>query len=88
MSRRQHRGRRNAATIRQLPWRTVENPFAPVDVLNEEQVWAIMLNAVNSNDAYLSGGTAPTAAPHPELAPMMRTTGEGGGPAWAGWAVA
>ena len=42
MSRRQHRGRRSASTIRQLPWRTVENPFAPVDVLNEEQVSRII----------------------------------------------
>ena len=42
MSRRQHRGRRNASTIRQLPWRVVENPFAPVEVLDEEQVSRII----------------------------------------------
>ena len=42
MSRRRSRGRRKAAGLSQLPWRTVRNPLPPTAVLSEDQVDAII----------------------------------------------
>ncbi len=42
MSRRRHRTRRKVDTVRQLPWRTVANPWPPVEVLSTEQVETII----------------------------------------------
>lgn len=42
MSRRGHRNKRTAGAIRQLPWQQVRNPWAPVEVLAEEDVERII----------------------------------------------
>lgn len=41
MSRRGHRQRRDAAAVRQLPWRTVTNPFPSIEILSPDQVESI-----------------------------------------------
>ena len=39
MARQRSRGRRKAPTgLKQLPWRNITNPYAPVEVLSEEQI--------------------------------------------------
>ncbi|MGA9367603.1 MAG: trimethylamine methyltransferase family protein, partial [Steroidobacteraceae bacterium] len=41
------RGRRAAPThLRQLPWRTVRNPYAPMEVLTADQLEAIHLTSL------------------------------------------
>ena len=47
MSRRTHRPRRQAAAIRQLPWRQVENPYPPFEVLDGEQVEQVVSAALS-----------------------------------------
>ncbi|MDH3439825.1 MAG: trimethylamine methyltransferase family protein [Gammaproteobacteria bacterium] len=42
MTRRAHRQRRKAGTIRQLPWQTVVNPWSPVEVLSADEVETII----------------------------------------------
>jgi trimethylamine---corrinoid protein Co-methyltransferase len=42
MTRRSHREKRVANTIQQLPWRDVVNPYAPIEVLAEDQVERII----------------------------------------------
>ncbi len=42
MSRRGHRKKRVANTIQQLPWRHIVNPYGATEVLNEEQLEAII----------------------------------------------
>ena len=42
MSRRGNRQRRVAGTIKQLPWQKVQNPWAPVEVLCEDEVETIV----------------------------------------------
>ena len=42
MSRRNHRKRRDATAVRQLPWRLVSNPFSPVEALSADQVESII----------------------------------------------
>ena len=42
MSRRGHRQRRDATTVHQLPWRTVNNPFPPIEILSTDQVESIL----------------------------------------------
>jgi|TARA_B100002003_G_scaffold248009_1_gene280792 trimethylamine--corrinoid protein Co-methyltransferase len=41
-----HRKKRNPATVHQLPFQTVENPYTPVEVLDEEQVEKIVDGAL------------------------------------------
>ena len=38
---RQRRARRTKGDIKQLPWRTLRNPYSPLEVLREEQIEAI-----------------------------------------------
>lgn len=45
MTRRSHRPKRVANAIRQLPWREVVNPYAPIEVLDTEQVETIIDSA-------------------------------------------
>ena len=45
MTRRSHRKKRRADEIRQLPWRDVTNPYAPIDVLSADQVETILQSA-------------------------------------------
>jgi trimethylamine--corrinoid protein Co-methyltransferase len=42
LSRRGHRNKRTAGAIRQLPWQQVRNPWAPVEVLAEDDVERII----------------------------------------------
>ena len=42
MTRRGHRKRRDVSAIRQLPWQQLRNPYAPIDVLDEDQVERIV----------------------------------------------
>lgn len=42
MSRRGHRQRRDVNAVRQLPWQTVRNPFAPIESLSADQVESII----------------------------------------------
>jgi len=42
MTRRSHRAKRVANEIRQLPWRSVVNPYAPIETLNAEQLETII----------------------------------------------
>jgi len=42
MARRSHRKRRVANEIRQLPWRDVTNPYAPVEILSADQIETIL----------------------------------------------
>jgi len=42
MTRRRHRAKRVANEIRQLPWRSVVNPYAPIETLNAEQLETII----------------------------------------------
>lgn len=42
MSRRGHRQRRDVHAVRQLPWQSVRNPFAPVEILSADQVESII----------------------------------------------
>ena len=42
MSRRGHRARRTAGTIRQLPWQRVKNPWTPIEVLSADEVERII----------------------------------------------
>ena len=42
MSRRGHRQRRDATAVHQLPWRTVNNPFPPIEILSTDQVESIL----------------------------------------------
>ena len=42
MTRRSHRRRRTAETVRQLPWQAVRNNWSPVEVLSEDEVEAIV----------------------------------------------
>ncbi len=42
-NRRKSARRRNGGGIRQLPWRSLVNPYRPIEVLNEEQLEAIHL---------------------------------------------
>ena len=46
MTRRGHRKRRTANQIRQLPWREVTNPYAPIEILDDEQVETIIESAL------------------------------------------
>ena len=46
MARRRHRTRRVVNAIRQLPWGDVQNPYAPVEVLSEDQVETIIDTAL------------------------------------------
>jgi len=46
MARRNHRKRRVANEIRQLPWRNVTNPYAPTEILGIEQVETIVQTAL------------------------------------------
>ena len=45
MTRRSHRKKRNADEIRQLPWRDVTNPYAPIEVISADQVETILQSA-------------------------------------------
>ncbi len=47
MARRGQRRKRVANQIRQLPWRTVVNPYAPVEVLSSDQVGTIIETALD-----------------------------------------
>ncbi|MFH1998868.1 MAG: hypothetical protein ABIK28_04260 [Planctomycetota bacterium] len=60
--------RKIAAAIKRAPVTGFDDLYARLTELNpseedsslpERQIWAVLLNALNSNDAYLSGGTAP-----------------------------
>lgn len=42
MARRSHRKKRVANAIRQLPWRRVTNPYAPVEILSADQIETIL----------------------------------------------
>ncbi len=42
MARRSHRRKRVANEIRQLPWRNVVNPYAPIEILSADQVETIV----------------------------------------------
>lgn len=42
MTRRSHRVKRVAASVRQLPWQQVQNPYPPIEVLSTDQVEAIL----------------------------------------------
>ena len=42
MTRRRHRPKRVAGAVRQLPWQTVTNPYAPVEILQQDQVETIL----------------------------------------------
>ncbi len=42
MTRRSHRAKRVANEIRQLPWRSIVNPYAPIETLNAEQLETII----------------------------------------------
>jgi trimethylamine--corrinoid protein Co-methyltransferase len=42
MARRSHRVKRQVSAVRQLPWRTIVNPFAPIEILSAEQVETII----------------------------------------------
>ena len=43
--RKRKRPRRVANSVKQLPWRTLTNPYAPIEVLNQEQVELILEGA-------------------------------------------
>ena len=45
MTRRGNRKRRDASTIRQLPWQRLENPYAPIEVLDDTQIERIVTAA-------------------------------------------
>lgn len=47
MARRGHRAKRVVNAIRQLPWGDVQNPYAPVEVLSEDQVETIIDTALH-----------------------------------------
>jgi trimethylamine---corrinoid protein Co-methyltransferase len=42
VTRRTHRPKRIAASVRQLPWQQVRNPYPPIEVLSSDQVEAIV----------------------------------------------
>ncbi len=42
MTRRTHRPKRQVATIHQLPWQQVTNPYPPIEILSSDQVEAIL----------------------------------------------
>jgi trimethylamine--corrinoid protein Co-methyltransferase len=42
LTRRGHRKRRDVSAIRQLPWQQLRNPYAPIEVLDSEQVERII----------------------------------------------
>jgi trimethylamine--corrinoid protein Co-methyltransferase len=42
MARRSHRRKRTANEIRQLPWRNVVNPYAPIEILSTDQIETIV----------------------------------------------
>lgn len=42
MTRRKHRVKRVADSVRQLPWQQVQNPYPPIEVLSADQVEAIL----------------------------------------------
>ena len=42
MTRRSHRAKRVVAAVRQQPWRRVQNPYPPIEVLSADQVDAIL----------------------------------------------
>ena len=46
MARRSRRTRRTATAVRQLPWRDIQNPYAPIEVLTDEQVQTIIDGAL------------------------------------------
>ena len=46
MTRRTHRPKRQVASIHQLPWQTVINPYPPIEVLSGDQVEAILVAAL------------------------------------------
>ena len=46
MTRRGHRKRRKANQIRQLPWREVTNPYAPIEILSDDQLETIIETAL------------------------------------------
>jgi trimethylamine--corrinoid protein Co-methyltransferase len=52
MSRRAHRERRTAAGVRQLPWRQIANPFAPMEPLSADHVQAIIDGALEVLESY------------------------------------
>jgi trimethylamine---corrinoid protein Co-methyltransferase len=45
-SRERGRGRRTPGTLQQLPWRSVTNPYAPLEMLSAEQLEAIHLTSL------------------------------------------
>ncbi len=42
MARRNHRSKRVASSVKQLPWRTVTNPYSPIEILSADQVETII----------------------------------------------
>lgn len=42
MARRGHRVKRVASAVKQLPWRTVQNPYSPIEILSDDQVETII----------------------------------------------
>ncbi|MDH3429699.1 MAG: trimethylamine methyltransferase family protein [Gammaproteobacteria bacterium] len=47
MARRSHRKKRIANAIRQLPWRRVTNPYAPVEILSADQIETILQTSMD-----------------------------------------
>ena len=46
MARRRRRAKRAISAVQQLPWRSLTNPYAPIDVLSAEQVEVIVESAL------------------------------------------
>lgn len=47
MTRRGHRKKRVANAIRQLPWRDVVNPYAPIEIISGDQIETIIQTSLN-----------------------------------------
>ncbi len=66
MARRSHRRKRVANEIRQLPWRNVVNPYAPIEILSADQVETIVQTSLKvlakQGMRFLEPGAAPTSA--------------------------